>query len=128
MNRLVLRLVALPVRRRLAQFEIATHDPRRVQLAVLRDILLHQRPTDFARDHGFRSIETVADSAASCRWPATITSSPTWPASAGAMCALCWPTATSTCRPDQRTTDTRKFIPVTDRYLETIAAAGTCGD
>jgi hypothetical protein len=49
------------VRRRLAQFEAATHRPREVQEALLQDILSHQTPTAFGRDHRFDAIRTVAD-------------------------------------------------------------------
>src|SRR5690348_10363170 len=55
------KAVALPVRRRLAQFEAATCDPRQVQEALLRDVLAHQADTDFGRDHGFATIRTVED-------------------------------------------------------------------
>ncbi|MFO0929091.1 MAG: GH3 auxin-responsive promoter family protein [Gemmataceae bacterium] len=57
---MVLR-VAIPVERRLAQFEAATLDPQRVQEAVLRDILAAQADTGFGRDHRFADIRTVAD-------------------------------------------------------------------
>ena len=38
------KLVAWPVRRRLAEFEAATHRPREVQEALLRDILAYNFP------------------------------------------------------------------------------------
>ncbi len=55
------KVVARPVRRRLAAFEAATHRPREVQEALLGDILAHQTATAFGRDHRFDSIRTVAD-------------------------------------------------------------------
>jgi hypothetical protein len=55
------KVVALPVRRRLAQFEAATHRPGQLQEALLQDILAHQAPTDFGRDHRFDAIRTLAD-------------------------------------------------------------------
>jgi hypothetical protein len=55
------KVVAIPVRRRLARFEAATHRPREVQEALLQDILAHQAQTAFGRDHGFGTIRTVAD-------------------------------------------------------------------
>jgi hypothetical protein len=61
MFKVVLRAIAVPVRRRLAQFEAATQHPQAVQEAVLRDILGAQAETDFGRDHGFGTARTVAD-------------------------------------------------------------------
>jgi hypothetical protein len=55
------KIVALPVRRRLAQFEAATHRPQEVQEALLRDILAHQNCTAFGRDHRFDAVRSVAD-------------------------------------------------------------------
>jgi hypothetical protein len=55
------KVVALPVRRQLAQFEAATHRPQEVQEALLRDILAHQADTAFGRDHRFDAVRTVAD-------------------------------------------------------------------
>jgi hypothetical protein len=42
-------------------FEAATHRPREVQEALLRDILAYQAPTAFGRDHRFDAIRSVAD-------------------------------------------------------------------
>jgi hypothetical protein len=61
LHRVAGKLAALPVRRRLAQFEVATHRPREVQYALLRGILAHQAATDFGRDHRFTSIRTLED-------------------------------------------------------------------
>jgi hypothetical protein len=61
LHRVVGKLVALPVRRRLAQFEVATHRPREVQEALLRDILAYQTATVFGHAHRFDTIRTVAD-------------------------------------------------------------------
>ena len=55
------KLVALPIRRRLAQFEAATLRPREVQETLLRSILAHHGATEFARKHRFETIQTVAD-------------------------------------------------------------------
>jgi hypothetical protein len=55
------KVVAWPVRRRLARFEVATHDPREVQEALLRDILAHQAETAFGRDHHFATIAGPED-------------------------------------------------------------------
>lgn len=61
LHKVVGKAVAYPVRRRLAQFEAATHDPQRVQEALLRDILANQVPTAFGHDHRFDTIRTIAD-------------------------------------------------------------------
>ncbi len=54
-------LIAGPVRRRLAEFEAATHRPRELQEALLRDILTHHAGTAFGRDHHFDTIRTPDD-------------------------------------------------------------------
>jgi hypothetical protein len=61
LNRVVLKAIALPVRRRLAQFEAATQRPREVQEALLRDILAEQAATGFGRDHRFDTVRTALD-------------------------------------------------------------------
>ncbi len=55
------KVVAKPIRRHLAAFEAATHDPRAVQEALLRRVLARQAGTDFGRVHRFSEIRTVAD-------------------------------------------------------------------
>src|SRR5437870_11177555 len=57
----VRKTLFVPLRRRLAKFEAATHHPREVQERLLRRILRSQSETAFGRDHGFRCIGTVAD-------------------------------------------------------------------
>ena len=61
LRKVVLKLIARPIRRRLAQFEAATQLPREVQEALLRGILAHQTATAFGRDHRFDAIRSVAD-------------------------------------------------------------------
>ncbi|MGH7168906.1 MAG: GH3 auxin-responsive promoter family protein [Gemmataceae bacterium] len=61
LRKVVLKLIARPIRRRLAQFEAATQHPRQVQEALLRDILAHQSATVFGRDHRFDAIHNVED-------------------------------------------------------------------
>jgi hypothetical protein len=61
LRKVVLKAIARPIRRRLAQFEAATHDPRQVQEALLRGILAHQAATAFGRDHRFDAIRTLED-------------------------------------------------------------------
>jgi hypothetical protein len=55
------RFVAIPLRRRMARFEAATHDPQKVQEALLQGILAHHAGTDFAREHRFDTVRTVTD-------------------------------------------------------------------
>jgi len=54
-RRVVGKLVAMPVRRRLRAFEAATHEPRAVQEALLARILAEHAGTAFGRDHHFAS-------------------------------------------------------------------------
>src|SRR5260370_23077796 len=61
LHKVAARAIAIPVRRRLAQFEAATADPRVVQEALLRDVLAEQAGTAFGRDHRFDSLHTVED-------------------------------------------------------------------
>src|SRR6516225_812685 len=61
LNKVALKLIARPIRKRLAQFEAATHNPRGVQEELLRDILTNQSATVFGRDHRFDAVHTVAD-------------------------------------------------------------------
>ena len=60
--RIVGKIVARPVRRRVAAFHRATQNPQEVQFQLLREILAQQADTGFGRDHGFRTIATIADS------------------------------------------------------------------
>src|SRR5262249_18496653 len=55
------RIVARPIRRRIAAFHDATRTPEAQQTALLKDILHTQADTAYGRDHGFASIKTVAD-------------------------------------------------------------------
>jgi hypothetical protein len=61
LRKVVLKMIARPIRRRLAQFEAATHDPRRVQQALLCGILAQQSTTAFGQDHRFDTIRTLDD-------------------------------------------------------------------
>jgi hypothetical protein len=55
------KLLTWPVKRQLARFELATHQPREIQEALLRRIITAHADTAFGRDHGFRDIATPAD-------------------------------------------------------------------
>ncbi len=61
MLRMAGRVVARPIRRRLAAFEAATHIPEQTQTELLQRIIAKQRDTAFGRDHGFATIQTLAD-------------------------------------------------------------------
>ncbi len=61
LRKVVLKMIARPIRRRLNQFEAATHDPRQVQEALLNGILAHQSATAFGRDHRFDTIRSIDD-------------------------------------------------------------------
>lgn len=66
-RRVIGKLVAMPVRRRLRAFEDATHEPRAVQEALLARILTAHAGTGFGRDHHFAACGVAADSAADFR-------------------------------------------------------------
>jgi len=55
------KIAAIPVRKRLNAFNLATTAPQATQEELLRRMLAAQADTDFARDHHFKSISTVAD-------------------------------------------------------------------
>src|SRR5262245_32479293 len=59
--KLLARVIAPSVRRKIGAFLEATHHPQEVQAALLRQILTHQADTGFGRDHGFRSIASAAE-------------------------------------------------------------------
>jgi hypothetical protein len=59
--RMVAKIVARPVRRRVAAFHVATENPQDTQAELLRQILARQANTAFGRDHGFRTISTIDD-------------------------------------------------------------------
>lgn len=61
LKRVGLKLIVRPIRRRLAHFEASTHSPREVQEALLRGILAQQGATAFGRDHRFDAIHTIED-------------------------------------------------------------------
>jgi len=115
---LIGRPIAYPVRRRLNQFEGATNDPQRVQETVLRGILAYHSHTDFGRQHGFEHIHTVADFRRQLPVAGYDYFEP--------YIARVRRGETRALLADRRihmfaltsgTTATRKFIPVTDRYL-----------
>jgi hypothetical protein len=61
LRNVVLKIIAIPIRRRLRAFEAATERPEEVQLALLRRILAHQAKTAFGKDHRFDAVRTLED-------------------------------------------------------------------
>jgi hypothetical protein len=61
LQRVITKLVGIPIRRALRAFEAATHEPQAWQDALLRRILAHQADTDFGRDHHFAAIRAPED-------------------------------------------------------------------
>ncbi|VTR96604.1 GH3 auxin-responsive promoter family protein [Tuwongella immobilis] len=59
--RILGKIVARPIRRRLFAFLDATQDPQAVQTALLHKILAHQAQTGFGIDHGFDKIQSIDD-------------------------------------------------------------------
>src|SRR5262249_22070941 len=57
----IAKIAAIPVRRKLNAFDLATHDPQGTQEAKLGEILRQQAQTDFGRRHHFQDIHNVAD-------------------------------------------------------------------
>jgi len=61
LRKVVGKIVAFPVRRQLAAFKAATHQPQAVQEELLRRIIGRHRDTGFGRDHHFAAIRTIQD-------------------------------------------------------------------
>ncbi len=53
------RLLTYPVRRQLRRFEADCQNPEAAQKLLLDQILIHQRDTQFGRDHKFAAINTA---------------------------------------------------------------------
>jgi hypothetical protein len=119
LHRVVGPLIAGPVSRRLAAFEAATHRPRELQEALLRDILAHQASTDFGRQHRFDTIRTREDF---CRQLPVAEYDYFEPYIArvrrGETKALLADPKVYMFALTSGTTATRKYIPVTDGYLD----------
>ncbi|HWY85680.1 MAG TPA: GH3 auxin-responsive promoter family protein [Gemmataceae bacterium] len=112
------RIAVIPVRRRLAAFELATHAPQQVQKELLRRLLARQSGTDFAKDHHFAAIRTVADFRKNVPVAAYEYFEPYIKrVMAGDFQALLADTVVHMFALTSGTTATRKFIPVTAGYL-----------
>jgi hypothetical protein len=112
------RIAALPVRRRLAAFELATHAPKQVQEDLLRRIVAHQAGTDFGKQHRFDAIRTVADFRANLPVAGYEYFDPYIKrVTQGDFNALLADRVIHMFALTSGTTATRKFIPVTAGYL-----------
>ncbi len=112
------KIAAMSVRRRLAAFEEATRHPRETQDALLRRILAHHANTDFARDHRFADIKSLAD----YRKHLPITTYEyvepyILRVTKGETSALLGDAKVHMFALTSGTTATRKYIPVTPQYL-----------
>jgi len=118
LRKVVGKLVAFPVRRKLNAFEHATHHPREMQDALLRGILAHQAGTDFGRRHHFGDMRTLADFR---RNVPVLTYEYLEPyitrVGKGEFNALLNESKVHMFAMTSGTTASRKFIPVTPRYL-----------
>ncbi len=112
------KLIAVPIRRRLALFEAATHRPREVQDALLRGILAHHQDTAFGRDHGFSTIRNLADYRRQVPVAGYDRVEPYMArVRRGEINALLADSRIHMFALTSGTTATRKYIPVTDQYL-----------
>lgn len=117
-RKVLVRPIVWGVRRRLRHFEAATREPRRVQEAVLRDILTAQADTDFGRDHHFAAVGEVADFRRHVPVAGYEAVEPYLArVRRGETKALLSDPRVHMFALTSGTTATRKFIPVTDRYL-----------
>ena len=114
----VRKTLFVPLRRRLAKFEAATHHPREVQERLLRRILRSQSETAFGRDHGFRCIGTVADYRRQVPVAGYERVEPYMDRMRrGELTALVTDPVVHMFALTSGTTAARKYIPVTGRYL-----------
>lgn len=112
------RIAAIPVRRRLAAFELATHAPQQVQEDLRRRILAHHADTDFGRDHRFDTIRTTADFRRNLPVATYEVFDPyIQRVTQGDFKALLADRVVHMFALTSGTTATRKFIPVTASYL-----------
>jgi hypothetical protein len=119
LRKVVLKAIAVPVRRRLARFEAATCDPKRVQEAVLFDILRAQAATAFGRDHRFDAVREVSDYRRHVSVAGYEAIEPYIErVKKGETNALLADPKIYMFALTSGTTATRKFIPVTRRYLD----------
>jgi len=112
------KLIAWPIRRRIRAFDRECLDPRRVQEELLRSLVALHADTQFGRDHGLASVRTVAD----FRRQVPIAPYEYYQpyiekVKAGDTRALLTDPIVHMFALTSGTTASRKFIPVTPRYL-----------
>ncbi len=118
LRRVAGKIIAVPIRRRLARFEAATLRPREVQEALLRGILAHHQDTAFGRDHGFPTIRNIADYRRQVPVAGYDRVEPYMArVRRGETNALLADSRIHMFALTSGTTATRKYIPVTDQYL-----------
>jgi hypothetical protein len=118
LRNVIVKLIAYPVRRRLAAFEQMTHDPADVQLELLRRILARQAFTAFGKDHRFSTIRALDDYRRIVPVKGYEYVEPYMQrVLKGETGALLADKKIHMFAMTSGTTATRKFIPVTDQYL-----------
>lgn len=118
LRNVILKLIAIPVRRRLAAFEEATKYPQQVQDELLRRILAQQAGTAFGKDHHFGTIRTLADFRKNLHVKGYDYLEPYLQrVLKGETNALLADPKVHMFAMTSGTTATRKYIPVTDQYL-----------
>jgi hypothetical protein len=118
LRNVIVKLIAWPVRRRLAAFELMTHSPEIVQEELLRRILAHQAATAFGADHKFADVRSLADFRKVVPVKGYDYVEPYMQrVLKGETSALLADQKIHMFAMTSGTTATRKFIPVTDHYL-----------
>lgn len=118
LRNLIVKIAAIPIRRRLAAFEAATHDPVATQAALLQRILRHHAGTAFGKDHRFSSMLTLDDFRKTIPVRGYDYVEPYMKrVIQGETNALLADAKIHMFAMTSGTTATRKFIPVTDQYL-----------
>lgn len=114
----LVKILAIPVRRRLAAFERATHTPEAVQSDLLRRILAYQANTAFGKDHHFADVRSIADLRKLVPVRGYDYVEPYMKrVLKGETSALLADKKIHMFAMTSGTTATRKYIPVTDQYL-----------
>lgn len=112
------KLIAWPIRRRLRTFDRVTQAPQPLQEELLLSILRAQVDTQFGRDHGFAKIRTVADFRRQVPVaPYEYVHPYIEKVQRGDVRALLADPSVLMFALTSGTTASRKFIPVTPRYL-----------
>src|SRR5262245_53098956 len=112
------KLIAWPIRRRFRALERAGADPRSTQENLLRQILARQTDTQFGRNHGFAKIQNLVDFRRQVPVaPYEYVQPYIEKVQGGDTRALLADPAVLMFALTSGTTASRKFIPVTPRYL-----------